>query len=96
MTSWDAWLEHLLCKLFLGLGRNCTGLAGPIPEAVTTFHSAALAEGRPDFPNPADAAEFDAWLDALETHLDLPDNTLTVAQDTLLRQAISVLRGNQP
>jgi hypothetical protein len=95
-SSWVDWLMELLCRIYKEWGGNCADLGltptDAIKQSLDTFNN----NGLPSFPDPAKEEEFFNTVDAIEAHLDLPDNSLTTEDDEKLRQLIADMRAARP
>ncbi|MFG0284898.1 MAG: hypothetical protein ACF8R7_10795 [Phycisphaerales bacterium JB039] len=94
------WLDKLidfLCEILEVLDGDCSELIGDAsdPEVVIDAIEEQYDPNSP--PQPADNAEKGQWCGlfaATESHLDLPENSLSPAYDTKIRQMINSLQSD--
>lgn len=77
--NWMQVFQSLLCQLYREFGGDCgsLGWSDGGQSAVAAVQAAFETNGLPPFPAAADRQEFVELLDELETHLNLPNATLS-------------------
>jgi hypothetical protein len=90
--DWIDRLRDILCRLYQELGGNCADLGAEPTQWVQTVVSRYAVTGPPVFPTEEEQQAFLKVLSDLESHLALPENTLSPGDNAKLTNLIASLR----
>ncbi len=83
--NWIETLHQMICRLYREWGGDCNALPPAMSDQIKSLWDEYNLHGAPSVPTQDLKAAYLALLGDVDEHLDLPENSLNVADDASLR-----------